>query len=157
MRHAEPEGRSESGRDEDRPLTEAGRGQAQAAGRAIAALSGGVRLVLTSPYRRARQTAEAAAKALGATLRATPALEPGGDPEEILSKLEEAGEESVLLVGHAPLLGRILGRLITGDSDADIPLSKASAAWLSPSDDFRRARLIALLPVALLQRIAKSR
>jgi phosphohistidine phosphatase len=158
LRHAEPEERAASGRDEDRRLTETGQAQAEAVGRGLAALSNGIALVLTSPYARARQTAEAVAKALGVTgVRATRALEPDRDPEDVLSEVEESGEEAVLLVGHAPLLGHLLGRLVSGDSDGDVPLSKASAAWLSLGGGHRRGRLLALLPATLLERLAKER
>ncbi len=157
MRHAEPEERSVSGRDEDRRLTAAGLAQAEAVGRGIAAVSKEIRLILTSPYARARQTAEAVAKALGLSgARSTRALEPGSDPEAILSELEETGEESVLLVGHAPLLGSLLGRLVTGDPSADIPLSKAGAAWVSLKGLEQPARLRALLPPAVLEQLQKK-
>jgi phosphohistidine phosphatase len=157
LRHAEPEERAKSGRDEDRRLTAAGRKEAKAAGRGIAAVSDGIGLVLTSPYVRARQTAEAAAKELGLDgARASEALEAERDPEEILAEIEEAGEESVLLVGHAPLLGHLLGLLVTGDSDSDIPLSKASTAWLTLGGNSGRARLRALLRSAILERLAKK-
>lgn len=158
LRHAEAEERSASGRDEDRRLTDSGLKQAEAAGRGIAAASKGISLVLTSPYRRAWQTAEAAARALGIeALRSTRALEPDRDPDEVLSLIREKGEDAVLLVGHAPLLGHLLGRLVSGDSDADVPLSKASAAWLTLGENVRRARLRALLPAKILERLARRR
>ena len=157
LRHAEPEERAESGKDEDRRLTAAGLAQARAAGRGIAAVSDGLRLVLTSPYLRARQTAEPVARALHVALRATSALEPDRDPGAVLSEIEATGEESLLLVGHAPLLGHLLGLLITGDHGADVPLAKASAAWLSLGGNPGRARLRALLPFAILERLARQR
>lgn len=156
LRHAEPEERSASGRDEDRQLTAAGLAQAEAAGRGLAAVSNGIRLMLTSPYARARQTAEAVAKALGVPVRPTRALEPGQGPEAVLSEIEESGEESVLLVGHAPLLGHLLGRLVTGSRDGDVPLSKASAAWVTYEGLERRSRLRAILPAQVLERLRKS-
>jgi phosphohistidine phosphatase len=156
LRHAEAEERSASGRDEDRRLTDSGLKQAEAAGRGIAVVSKGISLVLTSPYRRAWQTAEAAARALGVeALRSTRALEPDRDPDEVLSKIQEKGEDAVLLVGHAPLLGHLLGRLVSGGSDADVPLSKASAAWLTLGENVRRARLRAFLPARILERLAR--
>jgi len=158
LRHAEAEERAASGRDEDRRLTDAGVKQAEAAGRGIAAVSGGIGLVLTSPYLRARQTAEAASRALGVqAARSTRALEPERDPGEILSEIEGESEEAILLVGHAPLLGHLLGRLVSGGSDADVPLSKASAAWLSLGANFRRGRLRALLPEPILGRLGRKR
>ena len=154
LRHAEAEERSASGQDEDRGLTAAGLEQAKTVARGIAALAPSIAVVLTSPYLRARQTAEPVAEALGLSgARFSRALEPGSDPEAVLSELEEAGEESVLLVGHAPSLGRLLGRLVTGSPDGDIPLSKAGAAWVSFEGLERRGRLRAFLPARVLERL----
>jgi len=153
LRHAEAEGRAASGRDEDRGLTPGGLAQAKAVARGIAALAPAIKFILTSPYLRARQTAEPVAEALGlAGIRPSRALEPGSDPEAILSELE-AGEESFLLVGHAPQLGRLLGRLVTGTPDGDIPMSKASAACVSFEGLEHRGRLRAFLPARVLERL----
>src|SRR5262249_57507844 len=84
----------------------------------------------------------------------TGGVEAERDPDEILSEVEEESEEAILLVGHAPLLGHLLGRLVSGVSDADVPLSKASAAWLSLGANHRRGRLRALLPEPILKRLA---
>jgi phosphohistidine phosphatase len=154
LRHAEAEVRAASGRDEDRGLTAAGRAQAKAVARGIAACAPSITVVLTSPYLRARQTAGPVAEALGISgVRASRALEPETDPEAILAELEESGEESVLLVGHAPSLGRLLGRLVTGSPDGDIPLSKAGAAWVSFEGLERRGRLRAFLPARVLEKL----
>ncbi|HLN59637.1 MAG TPA: phosphohistidine phosphatase SixA [Thermoanaerobaculia bacterium] len=154
LRHAEAEDRAASGRDEDRGLTAGGLAQAKAVARGIAALAPAIRVILTSPLLRARQTAEPLAEVLGlAAIRPSRALEPGSDPEAILSELEEAGEESLLLVGHAPQLGRLLGRLVTGEADGDIPVSKAGAACVSFEGLERRGRLRAFLPARVLERL----
>ena len=154
LRHAEAEERVASGRDEDRGLTAAGRAQAKAVARGLAALAPAITLILTSPYLRARRTAGPVAEALGlSSVRASRALEPESDPEAILAELEEFEEESVLLVGHAPSLGRLLGRLVTGSPDGDIPFSKAGAAWVSFEGFERRGRLRAFLPARVLERL----
>ena len=154
LRHAEAEEGAASGRDEDRGLTAAGRAQAKAVARGIAALAPGITVILTSPYLRARQTAGPVAEALGLSgVRNSRALEPEGDPEAILAELEESKEESVLLVGHAPSLGRLLGRLVTGTPDGDIPLSKAGAACVSFEGFERRGRLRAFLSARVLERL----
>ena len=158
LRHAEAEDRPASGRDEDRRLTPDGLKAAAASGRGLAAVSHGIGLVLTSPYERARQTAQAAAKALGGVeLRQTRTLEPERDPGKILSEIEDVEAEAVLLVGHAPLLGHLLGQLVSGQPDGDIPLSKASAAWVSIGGSHGRARLRAFLPAPLLERLGRRR
>ncbi len=154
LRHAEAQERASSGRDEDRGLTFSGLAQARAVARGIAALAPAISVVLTSPYRRARQTAEPAAEALGLSgIRPSEALEPGSDPEVILSELGDIAAEAVLLVGHAPSLGRLLGRLVTGDSGGDIPLSKAAAACVLFGGLERRSRLKAFLPAGVLERL----
>ena len=158
LRHAEAEERAASGLDEDRGLTAAGLAQAKAAARGISALAPRIAVILTSPYLRARQTAEPVAEALGLSgIRVAQALEPGSDPEAILSELEETGEESVLLVGHAPLLGHLLGRLVAGSPDGDIPMSKAGAACVSFDGLERRSRLRAFLPAAVLERLGEMK
>ena len=154
LRHAEAEERAASGQDEDRGLTAAGLAQAKAVARGIAAVAPAVKVILTSPYLRARQTAAPVAEALGLSgIRSSRALEPGSDPEAILAELEDAGEESVLLVGHAPSLGRLLGRLVTGSPDGDIPMSKADAACVSFEEFEQRGRLRAFLPARVLERL----
>jgi phosphohistidine phosphatase len=128
LRHAAAEERARSGRDSDRALTPEGLLRAEAVGRGLARLEPGVSRIVTSPYLRARQTAEAAAKALGIparSLRESDALLPERDPEEILLEVVES-ESDVLLVGHQPHLGNLLGRLVAGR--AEIPIKKASVA-----------------------------
>ncbi|HTY41570.1 MAG TPA: histidine phosphatase family protein, partial [Thermoanaerobaculia bacterium] len=64
LRHAAAEERSSSGRDADRTLTEDGHKRAREVARGLAALETGITLVLSSPFARARQTAEPVARAL---------------------------------------------------------------------------------------------
>ena len=154
LRHAEAEDRAASGRDEDRDLTAGGLAHAGTVARGLAALEPGIRFVLSSPYRRALQTAGAAAKAMGLTVRTSGALVPGQDPEEILTELDRLSEESVLLVGHAPQLGLLLGRLVTGSAEGEIPLSKAAVARVSVNKGGREGRLKALLPPGIFERLS---
>lgn len=155
LRHAEAEDRSSSGKDEDRSLTPEGSAQAKSVARGLAALEPKITVVLTSPYRRARQTADRAADALrpAGGVRESRALAPGNDPEAVLSELRDLTEESVLLVGHSPMLGFLVGRLVTGEPRREIPLSKAGVAWLSLQGLEQRARLRAFLPPRVLERL----
>ncbi len=156
LRHAEAEDRAKSGKDEDRALTADGLLQAKNVARGLAALEPRISLILTSPYRRSRQTAARASEALrpSAGVRESRGLAPGSDPEALLSELAGAEEEAVLLVGHAPLLGFLLGRLLTGEPRREIPLSKAGVAWISWQGLEHRARLRAFLPPRVLERLA---
>jgi phosphohistidine phosphatase len=152
LRHAAAEDRSTSGRDADRALTEDGVKRAERVARGLAALEPAIQAVWTSPYRRARQTAEAAARELGLArkLRETRALEPDREPGEVLGELESEELAGILLVGHEPHLGALLGALVAEEGVA-MPLKKASAAWVEREG--RTGTLRALLPARVLERI----
>jgi phosphohistidine phosphatase len=155
LRHAAAEEASESGRDAERALTPEGEKRARAVARGLAALEPTIDLVLTSPYRRARQTAEPAARELGLSrrLRESRALEPGRDPQEILEELRAEEANGVLLVGHEPHLGALLGRLVAGRPLLTIPLKKAAVARVE-WDGTGAGELRALLPARVLERLA---
>ncbi len=154
LRHAVAEEGSESGRDADRALTPEGVRRARAVARGLAALEPPIELVLTSPYRRARETAEPAARELGLArgLRESRALEPGRDPQEILDEIRGEEAAGVLLVGHEPHLGALLGRLVAGRPLLTIPLKKAAAARVE-WDGTGPGELRALLPARVLERL----
>jgi len=158
LRHASAEDRADSGKDADRTLTEDGHKRAREVARGLAELEPGIELVLTSPYARARQTAEPVARALRVAdqLRETQALEPSSDPEEILEEVRAEKVEAILLVGHEPHLGALLGRLVTGRPGLEIPMRKAAVARLSWSGS-GAATLRALLPSKVLARLGSGR
>jgi phosphohistidine phosphatase len=84
--------------DDERPLTERGVHQAQAAGRALQCLNVRIDVCLTSPKVRALETARIAAERIGVEVRIERRL--AGEPfdaEELT-----AGLGNVLLVGHDP-------------------------------------------------------
>ena len=131
MRHAEAEtSGQEMKQDRERRLTEAGRLQARvAANKLKEKLAGGgeeIGSVITSPYVRARETAEIVATALGLDGKVFPAeaLAPGADVNKI-KQLEDEYRDSgdLLLVGHEPDLGVIAGQLLRLHSAR--PLAKA--------------------------------
>jgi phosphohistidine phosphatase len=95
LRHAEAE---DGTPDDERPLTERGVHQAAAAGQALARLGASIEVCLTSPKRRAVQTAELACEPLGIDPIAEPSL--SGQPFDAVALA--AGMENVLLVGHDP-------------------------------------------------------
>jgi phosphohistidine phosphatase len=95
LRHAEA---ADGVPDDDRPLTERGIEQARAAGRALASLGANPELCLTSPKRRALETARLACEPFELEPLVEPAL--AGPPFDALALM--AGLEEVLLVGHDP-------------------------------------------------------
>jgi phosphohistidine phosphatase len=101
LRHAEA---ADGVPDDERPLTERGVRQAEAAGLALARLGEQIDLCLTSPKLRAAQTAELACEPLGIEVRVEPAL--GGEPFDVHEVT--AGLDSPLLVGHDPSFSMLL-------------------------------------------------
>jgi phosphohistidine phosphatase len=101
LRHAEA---ADGLPDDQRPLTDKGVRQAEAAGRALARLGEHIDVCLSSPRVRAMQTAERACEPLGVEVRAEPAL--AGAPFDV-DELT-AGLGNVLLVGHDPVFSLLL-------------------------------------------------
>jgi phosphohistidine phosphatase len=119
LRHGIAIDRDEPGcpADPERFLTERGIERTRAAVAGIAILGIDPAAILSSPYVRARQTAELAAEALGFEdeIETDAALIWDRPPERIASRLAGRLEESILLVGHAPHLDELAGYLVGAD------------------------------------------
>lgn len=109
VRHADAVPESHDLPDEYRHLTAAGRAAAAAAGDSLSARGVRPAAVFTSPLPRATQTAELLVTALGFTgvVITLSALAPGGDEEDALRRVREAGV--AIVVGHEPGLSAIAG------------------------------------------------
>lgn len=118
LRHGAAE--AGDGDDAARRLTEKGRRQAEAAGRALVELGAGIETCLTSPRVRAEETARIACASLG--LEPEIAAELQGGPFDGPSLA--AGRGDTLLVGHEPDFSGEVGRL-TG---ANVRMKKAGLA-----------------------------
>jgi phosphohistidine phosphatase len=106
LRHAEAaDGRP----DETRPLTERGQRDARAVGLALARLQVSLDSCLSSPKRRALQTAQLACAPLGVEVTPEPALGRGDYDAERLA----LGSSETLLVGHNPAISDAV-RELTG-------------------------------------------
>lgn len=120
--------------DAGRRLTVKGRRQAARVGAALRVLDDLPAVVLTSPLPRARETAALAVEAMAGKRRRPPIrvldrLAPGAYAGDVLDAIP-ADTPSVMLVGHQPVLGALVGALIGGPYAAPIDLSKASLACL---------------------------
>ena len=110
LRHGIAHDDSPTGKDSDRPLTEEGRRKLRDVMKALA--NAGVKpdAVVSSPYLRARQTAEIAQEILAYkdNLFFTDALIPDSDPEAVWQELRtsHSGAKSVVLASHEPLMSR---------------------------------------------------
>jgi phosphohistidine phosphatase len=122
-------------KDADRPLTpEGGRKLRHVAG-AMAALELSFDLILSSPYLRARQTAEIVAEALKARkrLELSDSLAPGGSAKKLVELLNhlQPPPEHVLLVGHEPYLSGLISLLVSGDASLAVVMKKGGMCKLS--------------------------
>src|SRR5215207_5950751 len=108
LRHGEAEPH-DARPDDERRLTDRGREQSAAAGRALAALGLEFQHVFTSPKVRARDTAVLACEALGTEPVEHGSLGGGFDRDDALELLAAAGEDKrILVVGHDPDFSQVL-------------------------------------------------
>ncbi len=115
IRHGKAEAESESGRDEDRMLKKKGHRQAQWLARTLAAGSHAPALVLSSPFARARATAEPIWTALGQK----PQIDNRLGADRLLSDaldvlIDARGAGAVALVGHNPTCAHLVSILCHG-------------------------------------------
>jgi phosphohistidine phosphatase len=147
LRHgdAEPHG---SRPDGDRELTERGREQSDAAGRALAALDVTFEHVFTSPKVRAAETARLACSHLGVEPVVHEPLAAGFDRDDALALLAAAGADGrLLVVGHEPDFSQVVHDL-TG---ARVDFKKGGVAAVRIDGG---SELLALLRPRELARIA---
>jgi len=108
--------------DADRPLIPKGERRLRSAASAMKKLELSFDLILSSPFVRARQTAEIVAGELKLKKRIEffDGLLPGGNPRALIHALNELkpAPENVLLVGHEPYLSWLISLLVSGGADA---------------------------------------
>ncbi|MBZ0257266.1 phosphohistidine phosphatase SixA, partial [bacterium] len=88
--------------DSERWLTEEGIKKMQIASRGLSKVIDGLDRIYTSPYRRARETADIVAKDLRAPITELGELQPGAQFNEIAKALQTKNEYRIALVGHEP-------------------------------------------------------
>jgi len=122
---------SNPAKDAKRPLDDDGIAQCGLMGKTMSALNVHLDAVISSPLKRAVQTAAAVCNELGfeGKLRLDSSLAPEGTFESFQQMLSEFGEqEAVMVVGHNPNLSEYLGKLVGGRSAARIELKKGAVA-----------------------------
>jgi phosphohistidine phosphatase len=136
-------GATQNGNDVERPLTNKGREKIHQVARALRALNVNPDVIISSPYVRARQTADIVARALKYKkdrLKYSETLHPVGQPEAIISEIiAKYMVEELVLVGHKPCLCMFISTLAAGDLDLAIDMKYGSVCCLS-ADDFRMKR-----------------
>ncbi|MES2511537.1 MAG: histidine phosphatase family protein [Pseudomonadota bacterium] len=133
-RHAEAEERPESGltaeQDLERSLTTRGEKQAiRMAGWLDRQLPEGAR-ILVSPARRCEQTV----LTLGRKYKIRTEIGPDATTEQLLELVQwPTAKGPVLVVGHQPMLGQTIARLL-GLQESECPVKKGAVWWLRNRD-----------------------
>ena len=102
--------------DDKRPLDKEGIGQCRDVGRLLSALEVHLDLIISSPLKRATQTASLVGNRLGydSDLVLDAALSPGASYEDFRELLRRHGKlAAVMVVGHNPSISRFLSLLVT--------------------------------------------
>jgi phosphohistidine phosphatase len=134
-------------KDADRPLTPKGERRLGRITDAIEALKLKFDLILSSPYTRARQTAEIVAEALDLKklLEFSDHLTPNGSAKALIAELNKLNPapESALLVGHEPYLSELISTLTSGETRVAIDFKKGGLCKLE-IDSLRYGRCATL-------------
>jgi phosphohistidine phosphatase len=150
-----------TGQDDSlRPLTKEGRWKMERVAKGLCRLLPSVSLIATSPFTRARQTAEIVAEACGeADLERLDALTPDGKPQAFMAWLRaREADDRVAAVGHEPHLGSLVSWMLTGEAiEGRFALRKGGACLLQFDQQPRmgKARLIWFLPPSILRRVTE--
>jgi phosphohistidine phosphatase len=137
LRHAiaVERGSDRSKSDFDRALTPEGEQKLRRVTKAMRNLELTFDLLVSSPYLRARETAEIVASAFGLRrkLQLRDSLGVDGNPRELIAELRSLTPQptSLLLVGHEPYLSTLITLLVSGTAKSGVTLKKAGLCKLS--------------------------
>lgn len=148
IRHAiATEEGSDEHEDFDRPLTTEGRKKMRMIAKGLKGIGVGLDLILSSPYVRARETAEILAdtfKIKNSEIAYSENLIPLGDPDHLISELNEKyAVDSIAIVGHEPNLSSLTGLLISENAKIEIIFKKGGVCKLS-ADNLHHTRTATL-------------
>ena len=121
-------------KDSDRPLTDKGKRQLRKSAEGMKKMKLHFDLILSSPYERAKRTAEIVAGALKLKKRPkfSDLLVSEGNAEELVRQLAalKPAPEDVLLVGHEPYLSGLISRLTSGGEGVAMDFKKGGLCKL---------------------------
>jgi phosphohistidine phosphatase len=145
--------------DSQRPLNKEGKKKLRKETKGLKHLDLQFDSILTSPYKRAYDTAMIVAEALKAEkkVKVVEDLKSEGSPEILVRQLAKTyrPKDSVLLVGHEPYLSKLISVLIGADKSLSLDFKKGGLCRLD-ADALRYGRCASLkwwLPPKLLKRL----
>ncbi len=135
LRHAKAEEPgSRYSDDSKRPLTEDGEKEMFRVAKGMREMELNFELILSSPFVRAKRTAEIVAEVFKSNkLRFSKNLASGADARNLIDELNEdyASFKNILLVGHEPYLSKLISRLCAGDDKFPLHFKKAGLCKLT--------------------------
>ena len=136
LRHAIAGDReSFDGPDSERPLTKEGARKMKRIAKELRKLDIKFDVILSSPFVRARETAEIMAKQFHSEniLKLSSHLEVGGDPAALIHEINTSYKkfDRILLVGHEPYLSGLISMLVSGRTELSITMKKGGICKLS--------------------------
>ncbi len=135
LRHAKAEERSARFSDDSkRPLTVAGEKEMFRVAKGMREMNLDFDLILSSPFARARRTAEIVTEVFDSNkLRLSKNLASGGEARKLIDELNNdfPGLKNILLVGHEPVLGKLISLLSTGGEKLSLSFKKAGLCKLT--------------------------
>jgi phosphohistidine phosphatase len=124
--------------DSRRPLADAGHKEAKKVARRLHKMGVQIDLILSSPYVRARETAEVVRKHLHLEknrLVLADQLLPLGNTFQLIADIQARGPlDGLLLVGHEPLLSELISVLLSGDASLSLSMKKGNICCLDVGD-----------------------
>lgn len=161
MRHGIAEDRdpADSSDDAKRPLTPEGEVRMRAIARGLDRLGVKWDWIITSPLKRAVETADALTDELSSSAPRDlcEALVPGdGSRQKVISFLaQHPGRSRVLLVGHEPSLSELASELIAGSREASLMFKKGGCCLVS-FDEFPSVKAPGVLTWWLTPRVLRK-
>jgi phosphohistidine phosphatase len=146
-------------KDEKRPLDKLGIEQSHDVGRALAALDVNPDVIISSPLRRATQTAAVVANEMGHEDKVIidAALRPEASYEKFLDLLRRHGRrDAIMVVGHNPSMTEFLNQLLANGSPLNaIELKKGTVAKVE-KDGRKPAMLRWCMPPKVVRSIQQA-
>jgi phosphohistidine phosphatase len=136
LRHAiAGDGESFDGPDSERPLTKEGAKKMKRIAKELEKLDLQFDLILSSPFVRAKETAEIMADEFHSEnpLKFSSHLKVGGDPSALVHEVNTRYKQfnRILLVGHEPYLSGLISMLVSGKNDLLITMKKGGICKLT--------------------------
>jgi phosphohistidine phosphatase len=123
--------------DSERPLTDKGRKKMRQIAKGLRNLGVEFDLILSSPYVRARETAEILAEVfkMKKNITFTESLIPLANPELLVGEINQTySVDSIAVVGHEPHLSTLIGILVAENAKIDITLKKGGVCYVTADD-----------------------